>query len=313
VTVEDSVTALASARKPALNRTLLILGVGVIAVIPLLLGGYPLYLATEALCWAIAAAALDLLVGYTGLTPLGHIAMWGLGGYVAALLARAGVPLPLAVLGSAVSATVYSLLTAPLALRAGGIFFLMVTLAFAQMLKSVAEKWSGLSGGTDGLTFSSGLPEWELYLITIAVLALTLTLLLRLVRSPFGRILEASRQNPGRTRALGYSVFKYQLGAVLIASCFIGLAGGLAAYHRGIVTPTDLFWLQSAVLLIMVLLGGARSLWGPVLGALLYTLAQALISSHTDLWAGIVGLVLMVVVLVGRGGLWSWLRWGGRA
>jgi branched-chain amino acid transport system permease protein len=103
------------------------------------------------------------------------------------------------------------------------------------------------------------------------------------------------------------------LGAVLIASCFIGLAGGLAAYHRGIVTPTDLFWLQSAVLLIMVLLGGARSLWGPVLGALLYTLAQALISSHTDLWAGIVGLVLMVVVLVGRGGLWSWLRWGGRA
>lgn len=306
-------TALAGSRSDALNRTLLILGLGVVAVLPLLLGGYPLYLATEALCWAIAAAALDLLVGYAGLTPLGHIAMWGLGGYVAALLARAGVPLPLAVLGSAASATLYSLLTAPLALRAGGIFFLMVTLAFGQMLKSVAEKWSAVSGGTDGLTFNSGLPDWGLYLITFALLALTLLLLSRLVRSPFGRILEASRQNPGRARALGYPVFRYQLGAVLIASCFIGLAGGLAAYHRGIVTPTDLFWLQSAVLLIMVLLGGARSLWGPVLGALLYTLAQSLISSHTNLWAGIVGLVLIAVVLAGRGGLWSWLRRGGRA
>ncbi|GAA5534131.1 branched-chain amino acid ABC transporter permease [Deinococcus aluminii] len=295
----------APAVRPGLPRAGLTLGAAVLLVVPLLLGGYPLYLATEALCWAMAAAALDLLVGYLGLTPLGHIAMWGLGGYTAALLTRAGVPLALVLPAAALVATLYSALTAPLALRAGGIFFLMITLAFAQMMQALAEKWSAVTGGTDGLTFKSGLPDWGLYLTVLGALALTLFLLTRLTRSPFGRVLEAIRQNETRARALGYPVFAYKYGAVLIASAFIGLAGALGAYHRGIVTPTDLFWLQSAVLLIMVLLGGARSLWGPVIGAVLYTLLQALVSSHTDLWAGLVGLLLIALVLSGSGGLWA--------
>ncbi|WP_051935651.1 branched-chain amino acid ABC transporter permease [Deinococcus sp. YIM 77859] len=297
-----------SAARPGLTWAALLVGLAVLLAVPLLVGGYPLYLATEALCWAMAAAALDLLVGYLGLTPLGHIAMWGLGGYTAALLTRAGVPLPLVLGAAALLATLYSALTAPLALRAGGIFFLMVTLAFAQMLQSLVDKWSALTGGTDGLTFEPGLDNTTLYLLTLGVLALTLLLLTRLTRSPFGRVLEAIRQNENRARALGYPVFLYKYGAVLIASALIGLAGALGAYHRGIVTPGDLFWLQSAILLIMVLLGGARSLWGPVIGAVLYTVLQAVVSSQTNLWAGLVGVLLILLVLTGRGGLWAILH-----
>ncbi len=303
-------TKAGSAPRPLLPRAALIVGVAALLVIPLLLGGYPLYLATEALCWAIAAAALDLLIGYLGLTPLGHIAMWGLGGYTAALLTRAGVPLALVLPAAALLATVYSVLTAPLALRAGGIFFLMITLAFAQMLQVGIEKWGALTGGADGLTFKSGLSNPALYLITLGALTLTLLFLTRLVKSPFGRVLEAIRQNEGRARALGYPVFAYKYGAVLISSALIGLAGALGAYHRGIVAPSDLFWLQSAILLIMVLLGGARSLWGPVIGAVLYTVFQALVSSQTNLWIGLVGLLLIALVLSGRGGLWTLLRRG---
>ncbi|WP_291424167.1 branched-chain amino acid ABC transporter permease [Deinococcus sp.] len=294
--------------RPPLPYPVLLALLAAALIAPLFIHGYTLYLATEALCWAIAAAALDLLIGYAGLTPLGHIAMWGLGGYTAAVLTKLGLPLPLVLAASAVLATAYSALTAPLALRAGGIFFLMITLAFSQMLQVVAEKWTAVTGGTDGLTFKSGLSDTALYLVTLVCAALTLFLLSRIVRSPYGRILEAVRQNEPRARALGYAVFAYKYGAVLIASAFIGLAGALGAMHRGIVTPSDLFWLQSAVLLIMVLLGGARSLWGPVIGALLYTSLQAVVSSHTDLWAGFVGLILMALVLTGRGGLWSLLH-----
>lgn len=291
-------------------RPLLIGAGALLLLLPALLGGYPLYLATEALCWAIAAAALDLLVGYLGLTPLGHIAMWGLGAYAAALLVRAGLPLPAALPLSALVATGYSALTAPLALRAGGIFFTLVTLAFAQMLQVLADKWTAVTGGTDGLNVQSGLSDLGLYLLTLGAAALSLLVLTRLVRSPFGRVLEAIRQNEPRARALGYPVFAYRYGAVLIASAFIGLAGALGAAHRGIVTPGDLAWLQSAVLLIMVLLGGARTLWGPVVGAALYIVLQAALSSRTDLWAGLVGLLLLALVLGGRGGLWALLGRG---
>ena len=298
----------AAAARPLLPPAVLIVLGAALLILPLVLGGYPLYLATEALCWAMAAAALDLLIGYVGLTPLGHIAMWGLGGYTAALMIRAGLPLPAVLPVAALLGTVYSAITAPLALRAGGIFFMMVTLAFAQMLQVVAEKWTVVTGGADGLIFKGGLSNVALYLVTLGVLALTLLFLTRLVKSPFGRALEAIRQNEGRARALGYPVFAYKYGAVLIASAFIGLAGALGAYHRGIVAPSDLFWLQSAVLLIMVLLGGARSLWGPVIGAVLYTIFQAIVSSQTNYWTALVGLLLLVLVLSGRGGLWSLLQ-----
>ena len=297
----------AAAPRSTLPRAALIVGLAAVLILPLLLGGYPLYLATEALCWAMAAAALDVLIGYLGLTPLGHIAMWGLGGYTAALLIRAGLPLVVVLPTAALLGTLYSALTAPLALRAGGIFFMMITLAFAQMLQAVAEKWGAVTGGADGLIFKGNLSNPALYLVTLGMLALTLLFLTRLVKSPFGRALDAIRQNETRARALGYPVFAYKYGAVLLSSALIGLAGALGAYHRGIVAPSDLFWLQSAVLLIMVLLGGARSLWGPVLGAVLYTIFQAIISSQTNYWTAIVGLLLMVLVLSGRGGLWTLL------
>lgn len=283
-----------------------------VVIAPLLMGGYTLSLATEALCWAIAAAALDLLVGYAGLSPLGHIAMWGIGAYTAAIMTKAGLPMLVTLPAAAAIGALYSAITAPLALRAGGIFFLMITLAFAQMTQVLADKWTNVTGGTDGLSFKSGIDEKTLYLIVLTAAVFTIFFLMRVTRSPFGRVLEAIRQNEGRARALGYPVFAYKYVAVLIASAFIGVAGALAAYHRGIVTPSDLFWLQSAIMLIMVLLGGSRSLWGPMIGAILYINLQAVMSSRTDMWAGIVGLLLIILVLTGKGGLWSLIYRGRR-
>ena len=310
-TRQTGAEAAPTAGGPPRSRLLILTGLGaVLAGLPLLLGGYPLYLATDALIWAIAAVGLDLLVGYLGLTSLGHIAFVGLGGYGAGLaMVRLDWPLWAAPIAGTGLALLFALITGPLALRSSGIFFLMVTLAFGQMAYAGTEKWLALTGGGDGLKLpASALPEWGSYLVALSCLAAAVWALRRVVASPFGRVLEAVRLDEVRARALGYRSFWYKFGALLISAGLAGLAGALAAQHRAFVSPHNLFWLESAVLVIMVLLGGKRSIWGPLLGAVVYVFLQALISSRTDLWSLVVGLMLIALVLSRRDGLWSLVR-----
>jgi branched-chain amino acid transport system permease protein len=279
-----------------------------VALAPALLHGYALYLAIEVVLYSIAAVALDLLVGYAGLVSLGQAAFFGLGAYAAAIVgAHAGPNLALTLAAGFAVAALFAAITAPLSLRSAGIFFLMITLAFAQLVWATADKWHSVTGGSDGLVVPRlPMSDTVFYLISVALLLLIIAGLARLLRSPFGRVLEAARQSETRTRALGLSAFWYKYWAFVLAGGLTGLAGVLHAHHRNFVSLADVDWTNSVVLLVMVLLGGARSLWGGVIGAAVFILLQAWISSRTDKWEMfVIGAVLIVVVLFTRRGLWS--------
>lgn len=272
------------------------------------LHGYPLYLATEVVLYAIAAVALDLLVGYAGLVSLGQAAFFGLGAYAAAIVsAHAGPNLALTLAAGFAVAALFAAVTAPLSLRSAGIFFLMITLAFAQLVWATADKWHALSGGSDGLVVPKlAMSDTLFYILAVALLLVIIVVLQVLVRSPAGLALEAVRQNETRARALGLSAFWYKYWAFVLAGGITGLAGVLHAHHRNFVSLADVDWANSVVLLVMVLLGGVRSLWGGVIGAAVFVLLQAWISTKTDKWEMFaIGAVLIAIVLFTRRGLWS--------
>jgi len=267
------------------RQTLLRWGLVGVLLLPLLLGGYPLYLATEAALLGLAAVALSLLLGHGGVPSLGQAAFLGLGAYALGLALKAGLPLWLALLLAPLASAALALLTGLLVFRTHGIFILMLTLAFGQMVYSAAHKWTALTGGDDGLSLSGlTVSQVVLHLVAVGVLLAVVSGLRALLQTPYGKTLEAIRQNEEKTRSLGVPTFYYKLSMYLLTAAITGLAGGGLALHRGFISPHDLFWLTSATLMVMVLLGGSRGLWGAVFGALLYTFVQAWVSSFTDLW-----------------------------
>lgn len=276
---------------------------------------------TEALIFAIAAMSLDLLLGYTGLASFGHAAFFGLGAYAAGLMGvhySAALPLTL---GAAICiGACAALLGGWLAIRAGGIYFIFLTLALSQMVFAVVFKWRALTGGDDGL---SGVPRpdlWMLqalvntadnkvfYLLTLLLFALTYVLLRRIVRSSFGTVLIGIRENAGRMASIGYNVQAYKIAAFVIAGSVAGLAGGLYAHQFQLVSPDQVHWQTSALLIVMVVLGGSGSLVGPALGALLIVLLQNIVSTYTQRWPLIMAAMFIAVVMLARGGLWGIVR-----
>jgi len=288
-------------------------------LLPVPFGGYPLFLATEGVLLGAAAAALSFLMGHAGIPSLGQAAFLGLGAYTLGLALQAGWPLAGALPLAFGVAALYGLVTGLLVFRGQGIFVLMLTLAFAQMIYSAAFKWASLTGGDDGLSLSNlSLNPVLLHGASLVYLLAVLALLGHLLRTPYGKALEAIRQNEEKVRALGVPTFFYKLSAYTLAGGLTGLAGAGLALHRTFVSPHDLFWLTSATLVVMVLLGGARGLWGAALGAVFYVFLQAWVSSLTNLWGLFVGLLLILSVLYAREGLWVLLEkhlggGGGRA
>lgn len=278
-------------------------------LLPAAFQGYTLYLATEAALLGLAAVALSFLLGHGGIPSLGQAAFLGLGAYALGLALKAGLPLGLAFALAPLVAAAFALLTGLLLFRTHGIFVLMLTLAFGQMVYSVAHKWNTLTGGDDGLSLS-GVAVNPLALHLAAVLALFLTVagLRYLLATPYGKTLEALRQNEEKARSLGLPAFAFKLWAYVLAGTLTGLAGAGLALHRTFVSPHDLFWLTSATLMVMVLLGGSRGLFGAAFGALLYTFVQAWVSSFTELWGLFVGTLLILTVLFAREGLWPLLE-----
>lgn len=288
-------------------------------LLPAPFGGYPLFLATEGLLLGAAAVALSFLMGHAGIPSLGQAAFLGLGAYTLGLALKAGWPLAGALPLAFGVAALYGLITGFLVFRGQGIFILMLTLAFAQMVYSAAFKWTSLTGGDDGLSLSYiNLDPIYLHGASLLYLLLVLAFLGHLLRTPYGKALEAIRQNEEKARALGIPSFFYKVFAYTLTGGLTGIAGAGLALHRTFVSPHDLFWLTSATLVVMVLLGGARGLWGAALGAVFYVLLQAWASSLTNLWGLFVGLLLIVSVLYAREGLWVLLEkrlggGGGRA
>ena len=275
----------------------------------------PFYLELFAriMIFAIAALSLDLILGYGGMVSFGHAAYLGIGGYAVAILSYYDISngflhFGVAILASAVVAFVIGAIS----LRTSGVYFIMITLAFCQMLYFL-----GISieeyGGDDGISTSrsnfGGLIDLSdsatLYYFILAFLALFLYLLYRLVNSRFGMVVRGINSNERRMKALGFATFRYKLLAFIIAGVVCGVAGALLANLTQFVTPTIMRWERSGEILVMVLMGGMGSLFGPVLGATVFLLLEEYLAGLTEHWMIIFGPFLVILVLFARRGIYG--------
>jgi branched-chain amino acid transport system permease protein len=261
--------------------------------------------------FAIAAASLNLILGYGGMISFGHAAYLGVGGYAVGVLAHYGVYDGFLQWSLAIGASaLVALVIGAVSIRTSGVYFIMITLAFTQMLY-----YLGISieefGGDDGMRLAvrSRFPGLDLgdantfYYLVLAVLVLVLLLGHRLVNSRFGLVIRAAKSNEARTRAVGVSPYPYRLAAFVIAGAVCGLAGALLVNHTAYLTPEFMNWTRSGELMFMVILGGMGSLAGPVLGAFALLVLEDLLSGWTQHWQLILGALLVLSVLFFRRGL----------
>ena len=287
---------------------LAIVGV-VFAAAPWLVDDFSLKLVTRMLIFGIAAMGVDLLVGFVGLVPLGHAAFLGLGAYAAGILTDAGlesafVVWPLAILVGALGAAVVGAIS----LRSSGLYFIMITLALAQMIYYIFQSLKAY-GGDDGFsltrnTFAGLIDPYNdraFYFLTLIIAVVVLALLLRVVASPFGVVLRAARDNDVRLSAVGLSPFGYRLVAFIASGALCALAGVLLANLTGYITPGYGSWPQSGDLLMMVLLGTAGTVWGGMLGAAIFLALSEVLSQVSDHWMFYLGLLIVLRVLVAGG------------
>ena len=303
--------------------------VHVLAILFILAIGAPLWVTTytislliEVLIFSIFAISLDLLIGYTGLPSFGHAAFFGLGAYIVAYISGDNeltlgltknilLTLPIVIVGTGLMA----LLLGILSLRSDGVYFLMITLAFAQMLFSIAMRWSAITGGSDGLI---GVPRPEIdlglwnytfesrtafYYFVVIIFAAILFVLHHIVNSPFGLALKGIKSNQSRMKSLGYNTLYYKIGAFVIAGVIAGVSGMLLAQFYWHASPENLYWTMSGQVLIMVILGGVGTLIGPIIGAILMRVLPNIMSTHTHNWQSYMGLILIVFVLCAPNGI----------
>jgi branched-chain amino acid transport system permease protein len=287
-----------------------------LALLPVYVGltgnRFMLTLFTRIVILAMAAVSLNLILGYGGMMSFGHAAYLGIGGYVVGILAFEGitsgfVQWPVAILVSAF----FALVIGALSLRTRGVYFIMITLAFAQMAYYIV---AGLAryGGDDGLTLEArskfaGLinlsDRTTFYYLCLILLYATIFLVWRIVNSRFGQAIQGARLNDVRMRAIGFPTYRYKLTCFVIAGTICGLAGALIANHTDFVSPSMMYWTRSGDLIVMVVLGGMGSLFGPVLGAIALLVLEETLSRITEYWQIILGPLLLLVVLFARGGI----------
>jgi branched-chain amino acid transport system permease protein len=271
-----------------------------------------LTLFTRIVILAMAAVSLNLILGYGGMMSFGHAAYLGIGGYAVGILAFEGVysgfvQWPVALLVSAL----FALLIGALSLRTRGVYFIMITLAFAQMTYYIV---AGLAryGGDDGLTIQDRSKffapvnlsnKTQFYYICLTLLFASIYLVWRIVNSRFGMMIQGARSNDTRMRAIGFPTYRYKLTCFVIAGTLCGLAGALLANHTDFVSPAMMYWTRSGDLIIMVVLGGMGSIFGPLFGAVALLILEEVLSGITEYWQIILGPLLLLVVLFGRGGI----------
>ncbi|MDO8877936.1 MAG: branched-chain amino acid ABC transporter ATP-binding protein/permease [Pseudolabrys sp.] len=300
---------------PSLPRAILILlAVATIALaaVPFVGDRFHVQLITQIMVLATFAMSLDLLVGFTGLVSFGHAAFYGLGGYSLAILTRDAslvsmwATLPLAIIACGVAAAAIGCLS----IRTSGVYFIMITLAFAQMAYYFFNDARGF-GGSDGL-YINAKPQLSvagvtllnlhnrtaLYYVVFTVLVGSAVFLWVLLRSPFGQVITAMRSNEGRTRALGFPIGRYKFVSFCLAGMLAGLAGYLGAVQFGYVNPAHMAWRESGRVLMVVILGGTGTLFGPVLGAFVFVFLEDLLSGLTEHWLMIMGAFVVAVVLL---------------
>ncbi len=299
--------------KPSL-RSLAVVAIMIGAGIALPRVIYPV-LALEILAWGLFAMAVDLLLGFGGLLSFGHAAYWGVAGYVAGFAAReAGAPYPIAVLAGVAGAAALAVPLGYLSLRRTGIYFTMVTLAFAQMLYYVANELRPITGGENGFQgiprtlpgLSLG-PSLSFYYAALPLVLVGYLAAYRIVHSPFGHVLVSIRDNEARAQALGYDTGRYKLIAFVLSAALAGLAGAVYALGERFASLEMLHWTTSGQVVLMTVLGGLGTLWGGVLGAGVFLMLRDFLSTadvFRDAPGVVTGTVFIVIVLGLRRGLW---------
>ncbi len=299
-----------------LRTAALLAGLAILLFVPLLGEVFYTRLLTRIMIFGLFALSLDLILGHGGLVSFGHAAFFGIGAYVTGILVfhdvdSGFVVWPLAVAGAALSA----LLIGAISLRTSGVYFIMITLAFAQMIYYVSQTLKTY-GGNDGMKLKTrnsfaGLVDLAdpaaYHYVVLAVLLLAILFSHRLVRSRFGRVLRAVKDNERRLRSVGCETYNYKLAAFVIAGAVAGLAGALHANRNACVSPDILHWVVSGDVIVMVVLGGIASPFGPVIGAAAFLLLEETLSSVSKHWMIILGPILLLIVLYGRRGIYGWL------
>ncbi|MBY0380681.1 MAG: branched-chain amino acid ABC transporter permease [Xanthobacteraceae bacterium] len=274
------------------------------------IGGYT-ELGTRVVILGLAAMSLNFLLGYTGVLSFGHAAYFGLGAYGVGLTLRYIAPSTgLGLIVGMLVALIAGALIGPMIIRLRGVYFAMVTIAFAQVFYFIAFRWNTVTGGDDGLTGWTRLPihlgfttldiqssSKLFYFFVLVIFALAVSIMAWILRSPFGRTLIAIRENERRARFLGIPVDQHIWISWTISCAFVGLAGALYALLNNFVDPRALYWTQSGDFVIMAVLGGMRSFWGPLIGAAIFVVLQDYLSSQTENWMSFVGIFFILIVL----------------
>jgi branched-chain amino acid transport system permease protein len=298
------------------GRLAVVLIAGAAALLPFVVPQYALTILIEALIFSLFAMSLDLVVGYCKLYSFGHAAAYGLGAYACALLlTRGGLPLPVGIVVAVAITVVVAIPIAWICTRSTGVSFAMLTLAFAQLGYAMLFRFKELTGGSDGI---DGIPrpagpfglQWfqsklGYFYLVLGCLLGSYLLCRAIVRSPFGAVLAGIRENEAKTRALGYNTRAYKLATVVLAYGFGSLAGALYAPFAGFASPELFFWLVSGRVLIMVIVGGAGTLIGPILGGAVFLFLEHELSRVTDMWPLIFGSIFIVVVMFAPQGIWG--------
>jgi branched-chain amino acid transport system permease protein len=285
-------------------------GVGLLVVLLLPRILYPV-LALDILLWGLFAIAVDLLLGFVGLLSFGHAMFWGVAAYTSGYIAKTiALDYPFAALVGALAAVLLAIPTGYLAIRRKGIYFAMVTLAFAQMVFYAANEARGITGGENGLqgitrTFlgASINDPLAFYYYALPLILFGYFLAYRIVHSPFGHVLVAIRDNEARAQSLGYPTGRFKLLAFMLSAFLAGLGGGLYSLGHGFGALELVHWTTSGTAVVMTILGGIGTLWGSILGAAIFLLLRDFLSTYTDAWGVVTGTIFIVMVLGFRRGV----------
>ncbi|MDA1216322.1 MAG: branched-chain amino acid ABC transporter permease [Chloroflexi bacterium] len=276
-------------------------------LIPLVLSTFNTFLATEILILALFSVSFNMLLGYTGMVSFGQAGYYGLGAYAAGLfVVRMGLPMPVAFVLAPLVAAAGAALVGAIAVRRAHAYFIMLTLAFGQIVYAIALSWSSVTGGDNGLL---GVRPIDLlrgptnyYYFTLVVVVVCLFAMHRLVNSPFGSGLKAIRENPLRAEAIGINVFLHRWIIFIVAGFFSGVAGALLAFFQRSIFPDAAFYPKSFDPLITTVLGGVGNFFGPVVGSIVLVLLERIVVRFTEHWLLVVGgLVIVVVIGFSRG------------
>jgi len=293
----------------------LVLGAILLLVLPFLTPYKAL--ASQMLIFAIFAIGFDIVFGYTGLLSFGHAAFFGAGAYTTGLvLIHFSVPAPVAILAGVLASLILAIPIGFFSIRKSGIYFAMVTLAFAQVVYFIAFKWRGLTGGDDGL---HGVPrvafgpfdlgsELVFYYFILFFFVVSVGAAVKIINSPFGKTLQALRENEKRAMSVGYNPATYKLTSFVVSACFAGLAGGLYALLQNFVPLYTLNMDTSGDIVLMTLIGGMGTLYGPVMGAMGIVLFKDILSTYLNIWPMILGLLFVVSVMTFRKGVFKEIK-----